>query len=132
MIRTCPLMGCTYSRLGATLGSPKLRLLSFLSHFVPFSPLYSLSSLGSYPSIRSSSPACCCVPRPLPTTKRPCLPPIPFPLSGNNPVVPVCLKPNNVCNPRCTLTRDFYPGGDIRRNFLNPSATTEYVEKTRH
>src|SRR5712672_4350612 len=32
-IRTCPLMGRTYSRLGATLGSPKLRLLSLLSHF---------------------------------------------------------------------------------------------------
>jgi len=30
-IRTCPLMGRTYSRLGAMFGSPKLRLLSLLS-----------------------------------------------------------------------------------------------------
>jgi len=38
MIRTCPLMGYTYSRLGATLGSPKLRLLSLLSLLPPLSP----------------------------------------------------------------------------------------------
>src|SRR5712675_3027977 len=64
MIRTCPLMGCTYSRLGATLGSPKLRLLSLLSHFCPLSPLYSPCSQGSYLSTCPSSPAYCCVPRP--------------------------------------------------------------------
>src|SRR5882672_443267 len=76
MIRTCPLMGYTYSRLGATLGSPKLRLLSLLSHFCPLSPLYSPCSLGSYPSTCPSSPARCCVPPPLPTARRPCPPSI--------------------------------------------------------
>src|SRR5712671_4241468 len=62
------LMGYTYSRLGASLGSPKLRLLSvsvFSVSLLPPSPLYSLYSLGSYPSTCPSPPACCCVPRPL-------------------------------------------------------------------
>src|SRR5712672_3970910 len=104
MIRTCPLMGCTYGKLGATLGSPKLHLLSLLSHFCPLSPLYSPCSLGSYPSPCPSSPARCCVPHPFQL--------LGVPLSRNDPVVPVCLKLNNACNSRCTLTRDFYLGGD--------------------
>jgi len=48
-IRTCPLMGCTYRRLGATLGSPKLRLLS---SFVSLS----LLSLRSTPCLSPASP----------------------------------------------------------------------------
>src|SRR5712672_1873787 len=65
MIRTCPLMGCTYSRLGGTLGSPKLRLLSFRL-LIPLSPssLHVLSV--AYQAIYRSVllfPACCCVPR---------------------------------------------------------------------
>src|SRR6267154_1523177 len=109
MIRTCPLMGYTYSRLGATLGSPKLRLLSLLSHFCPLSPLYSPCSLGSYPSTCPSSPACCCVPHPFQLLGGlvPHLYGLPLcllgpqgvaPLSRNGPVVPVCLKLNNACN----------------------------------
>jgi len=39
-IWTRPLMGCTYSRLGATLGSPKLRLLSLLSKSYPTFALF--------------------------------------------------------------------------------------------
>ena len=123
MIRTCPLMGCTYRRLEATLGSPKLRLLSLLSHFCPLSPLYSLCSLGSYPSTCSSSPACCCVPRPflllgglVPHLYCPplCLqgPQGVAPLSRNDPAVPVCLRLNNACNSRCIPAWDFYLGGD--------------------
>src|SRR5712671_116212 len=61
-------MGHTYSRLGATLGGPKLRLLSdfclFCFTFVSLLSVLSLCSLVGYLSTRSSPPACCCVPRP--------------------------------------------------------------------
>src|SRR5712672_1516486 len=123
-------MGRTYSRLGATLGSPKLLLLSLSSPSTPFPSVLPL-------------PACCCVPRPLLDVRRSCPPPILFPFVtartlGRSPPSqkrsrdPDCLSLNNVCNSRCILTRDSHLGGDIRSNFLNPSATTEYVEKTRH
>src|SRR5712671_7605718 len=69
MIRTCPLMGYTYSRLGATLGSPKLRLLSLLPHFCPFSPLYQSRELSLnlflFPCVLLRA-------APLPTARRSC------------------------------------------------------------
>ena len=148
-IRTRPLMGSTYSRLGATLGSPKLRLLSSsvsfvsLSCFIPLPPLYSSCSPAGYLSNRSSSPACCCVPRLSQLLRDLALrlhhPPLRLPglqgiapLPRNDPVAPVSLKLDNTHNSRYALMWGFCLGGDIRRNFLNPSATTEYVEKTRH
>src|SRR5712671_3284758 len=74
MIRTCPLMGYTYSRLGATLGSPKLRLLSLLSHFCPLSPsVLSLQSRKLSLDLSLFSCVLLCA-APLPTARRPCPP----------------------------------------------------------
>src|SRR5712672_1560418 len=118
-------MGCTYSRLGAMFGSPKLRLLS---HFRLLSPLYSPSTQRSYLLTCPFSPACCCVPRlsqllrDLPHRYRSPLCSLrhqdAVPLSENDLAVPVYPQLDNACNSRCTLARDFYLGGDIRRNFL--------------
>ena len=130
----------TWESLGPQVTSSVFCLL-YLT-FVPF-PLYSLCALISYLSTCPPSPACCCVPR-SPQRLEGLAPHLYCPLlrsSGplgvapsptDNPIIPVHLKLNHPCNSRRTLTRDFYLGGDIRRNFLNPSATTEYVEKTRH
>jgi len=123
MIRTRPLTGCTYSRLGATLGSPKLRLLSLLSTLSSFPFVLSVQSrellLSSF-----LFPARCCVPRPLPNYSKTLAltltvsplrllgPQGVAPLPTNNPVIPARLRLNNARNSRCLLTRDFYLGGD--------------------
>src|SRR5712671_2350245 len=79
MIRTCPLMGYTYSRLGATLGSPKLRLLSLLSHFCPLFPsVLSLQSRELALNLFLFPCVLLCA-APLPTARRPCPSPVLFP-----------------------------------------------------
>ena len=128
MIWTCPLMGRTYSRLGATFGSPKLRLLSSFVSFVSFSPpplctlpvarqaIYQTTSL----SLRV---AVCRAPFQLLGSlilhlNRPSLCSLnpqgvaPFPI--NDLAAPFHLRFNNVFDSRCTLTRSFYLGGDNR------------------
>src|SRR5712671_2028357 len=74
-----PLMGCTYSRLGATLGSPKLRLLSLSSHFCP--PFLLVLSLRSRKPILNLSlfPCVLLCAAPLSITRRPHPPSIPSP-----------------------------------------------------
>src|SRR5712675_3617927 len=103
MIRTCPLMGYTYSRLGVTLESPKLRLLSLLSLCLALSPLPSIFSLQSRKLSLDLSLFSCVLlcAAPLPTSRRPCpssiLSPSAFArtlgrspsLSRDDPVVPV-------------------------------------------
>src|SRR5712671_2317142 len=131
-------LGSTWESLG-----PQVTSSVSSTSLYPLSPLYSPCNLGSYPSTCPFSPACCCVPRSLPTTEKSSPPPIPSlsafskalghsSSSQKRPRSPRSPRSNNVRNIRCTLLRDFYSGGDIRRNFLNPSATTEYVEETRH
>src|SRR5712675_834753 len=114
MIRTRPLMGRTYSRLGATLGSPKLRLLSLLSLLSRLSPVSPpLQSERSSLNLFPFSHALLCAAS-LVTTKRlcpihiispPCLlgPKGAASLTGNDLVVPVCPHLNNTCNSRRTL-----------------------------
>src|SRR5712672_2099861 len=92
MIRAGPLMGCTYSRLGATLGSPKLHLLSLLPRFCPLSPLYPPCSPGSYPLTCPPSPACCCVPRPSSNTCKEDFPPPIY-------TVPLCVRQDSKAQP---------------------------------
>src|SRR5712671_4980717 len=70
-IRTCPLMGRTYSRLGATLGSPKLRLLSLLSHFRLLLSVLSLRSSKLFLDLSLLFRALLCA-APLSATRRPC------------------------------------------------------------
>src|SRR5712672_2937026 len=79
-------MGYTYSRLGATLGSPKLRILSLLallslwSHYRPFSSVLSLRSrklsldLSLFPCVLLCA-------APLPTSRKSCPPSTLFPFA---------------------------------------------------
>src|SRR5712675_645622 len=82
MIQTCPLMCYTYSRLGATLGSPKLRLLSVsvspTSLLSPFPSVLSLQSRKLSLDLSLFSRVLLCA-APLPTARRSCPSPIPSP-----------------------------------------------------
>src|SRR5712675_1592738 len=75
MIRTCPLMGYTYSRLGATLGSPKLRLLSLYLTLSSFPSVPSLQPRELSPNLFLSLRVLLCA-APLPTPRRSCSPSI--------------------------------------------------------